>query len=92
MRILVLLCGMMLLTLLTLGCRESGTSSTGPAPGTKVAIKTPAAPASAPAAPASAPASQAADDPTPADQEATAGLRATGESPILPTCSTTRAR
>ena len=78
MRMLVLLCGMMLLALLTFGCRESGTSSTGPAPvpANKVAVQTPAASAPAPAAPASAPADQAADDPTPADQEATAGLRA----------------
>jgi Spy/CpxP family protein refolding chaperone len=77
MRMLVLLCGMVLMAALTLGCRESGTSSAGtaPTPVTKVAAPTPAAPASAPAAPASAPAEQVAEE-TPADQEATAGLRA----------------
>jgi Spy/CpxP family protein refolding chaperone len=80
MRTLVFLCGMVLVAALTLGCDESGTKNTGPAPApAKVAVQTPAAPASAPAAPASAPASAPADqvaDETPADQEATAGLKA----------------
>jgi Spy/CpxP family protein refolding chaperone len=82
MRMLVLLCGIALVSVLTLGCNESGTGSAGPAPAkvaaqapAKVAVPAPVAPASAPAAPASAPADQAVDS-TPADQEATAGLRA----------------
>jgi Spy/CpxP family protein refolding chaperone len=81
MRMHVLLCGMVLVAALTLGCRESGTSSAGPAPApvTKVAVPTPAAPASAPASQAAVPASAPADqvgDQTPADHEATAALRA----------------
>jgi Spy/CpxP family protein refolding chaperone len=84
MRMLVLLCGMVLVAALTLGCHESGTSSAGPAPVAKAAVPTPAVPASAPASqaadktaagPASAPADLVGDQ-TPADHEATAGLRA----------------
>ena len=80
MRILVLLCGMSLVAALTLGCTESGTKAPGPTPEpAKVAVQAPTGPAAAPAAPASAPASEPAaleGDQTPADQEATAGLRA----------------
>ena len=70
MRTLVMLCWMMLVAALTLGCRESGTSGAGPAPApiAKVPVPTPVGPASAPA--------DQVGDQTPADHEATAALRA----------------
>ena len=68
MRTLVLLCSTLLVAALTLGCHESGTSGTGPAPAPVAKVQTPLGPASAPA--------DEAGDQTPADHEATAALRA----------------